>query len=46
MDVEIFREAIKKYLEFKDKDINKLYQYAEKLGIVNEVNDIVEVLYE
>lgn len=46
MDVEIFKKAIKKYLENEDKDLNRLYQYAEQLGIVNELNDIVEVLYE
>lgn len=46
MDVEIFKKAIKKYLEFENKDMNRLYRYAEQLGIVKEVNDIVEVLYE
>lgn len=45
-DVEIFKKAIKGYIDLKNKDVNKLYRYANVLKIEKEVNEIMEVLYE
>ena len=38
--------AIREYLKRKDKNLNKLSDYAEKLGIKEEVMDYIEVFYE
>lgn len=46
IDVEIFKKAIKNYIDLKNKDLNTLYRYASLLNIEKEVNDILEVLYE
>lgn len=45
MDVEIFKEAIKKYITTSDKDINLLYKYAALMNIENQVNALMEVIY-
>lgn len=45
-DVEIFKKAIKSYMDSKDKDFKKLYRYAKVLNVEKELNDIVEVLHE
>lgn len=39
-----FTDAMKRYAKLKTKDINKLYKYAEKFNIKNEVRKYMEVL--
>lgn len=46
MDLEHIKYAIREYLKRKDKNLNKLSEYAEKLGIKEEVMDYIEVFYE
>ena len=46
MDSELVKYSIKKYIKRKDKDLVKLSQYAEKLGIKDKVMDYLEVFYE
>lgn len=46
MDSEHVKYAIREYLKRKDKNLNKLSEYAEKLGIKEEVMDYIEVFYE
>lgn len=46
MDSEHVKFSIKEYFKRKDKDINKLINYAEKLGVKREVNNLVEMFYE
>ena len=46
MDLEHVKYAIRAYLKRKDRNINKLSEYAEKLGIKEEVMNYVEVFYE
>lgn len=46
MDLEHVKYAIRKYLKRKDKNLNKLSDYAEKFGIKEEVMDYIEVFYE
>ena len=46
MDSEHVKYSIREYLKRKDKDLIKLSNYAEKLGIKDEVMNYVEVFYE
>lgn len=46
MDMEHVKYAIRAYLKRKDKNLNKLSEYAEKFGIKEEVVDYIEVFYE
>ena len=46
MDSEHVKHSIKEYLKRKDKDIIKLSNYAEKMGIKDEVMNYIEVFYE
>ena len=39
-----FTDALKRYMDLKVKDIAKLYRYAEKFNIKDEVKKYVEVL--
>ena len=43
-EVQNFQTAIKEYMSGKDKKLSKLIEYAEKLGIRDEVMKYVEVL--
>lgn len=45
MDLEQVKHAIRTYIKKKDKNINKLSEYAEKLGIKKEVIDYIEIFY-
>ena len=45
MDIEHIKYAIRAYIKRKDKDIIKLSEYAEKLGIKEEVMDFISLLY-
>lgn len=44
MDVSILNEAVKRYLNSKDKNIPLLMRYAEKLDIQNVLRNYVEIL--
>lgn len=44
MDIAILNEAIRRYLDTKDKNIPLLLRYAEKLDILNVVRKYVEIL--
>ena len=44
MEVQNFQTAIKEYMTSKDKKLSRLIEYAQKLGIRNEVMKYVEVL--
>lgn len=44
MDKEIYSNALKEYAKNKKKDILKLVKYARKLGIEDEVVELMEVL--
>ena len=46
MDFEHVKYSIREYLKRKDKDLIKLSNYAEKMGIKDEVMNYVEVFYE
>ena len=46
MDSEHVKHSIREYIKRKDKDIVKLSQYAEKMGIKEEAMNYVEVFYE
>ena len=46
MDSEHVKHSIREYIKRKDKDLVKLSQYAEKMGIKEEVINYVEVFYE
>lgn len=39
-----FTDAMQRYAKLKNKDINKLYEYAEKFNIKEEVRKYMEVL--
>lgn len=39
-----FTDAMQRYVRLKNKDINKLYKYAEKFNIKEEVRKYMEVL--
>lgn len=44
IEVYQFTDAMQRYAKLKNKDINKLYRYAEKLNIKEEVRKYMEVL--
>ncbi len=44
IDASLFSDAMKRYVERKDKNIIKLYEYAEKLNIIEKVKNYMEVL--
>lgn len=44
MDVQIFQTAMKEYMSDSEKKLQVLVQYAEKLGVREEVMKYVEVL--
>ena len=46
MDLELVKYSIKKYLQRKDKNITKLTQYAEKMGIKDKVINFISMIYE
>lgn len=46
MDSEHVKYSIREYVKRKDKDIVKLSNYADKMGIKNEVMNYIEVFYE
>lgn len=44
VEMQSFQTAIKEYMSLKDKKISRLVEYAEKLGIRDEVMKYVEML--
>lgn len=46
LDFEQVKKSVRAYVKRKDKDLNKLVNYAEKLGIKKEVTDFVGMYYE
>ena len=46
MDLEHVKYSAKKYLQRKDKNITKLTQYAEKMGIKDKVINFISMIYE
>lgn len=46
MDMEHVKHSVREYIKRKDKDITKLSNYAEKLGIKDEVINFVGMMYE
>ena len=46
MDLEHIKYSIRSYIKRKDKNINKLSEYAKKLGIKEEVMNYMEIFYD
>lgn len=46
VDPEIYSKTIRQYASSKDSEINKLFMYAHKMGIIEKVRDTMEVVYE
>ena len=44
IDSELFTEALKNYVKRKDKNLNRLMEYAKKMNIVKKVRTYMEVL--
>ena len=44
IDTQIFNDALKGYMKRKDKNLNLLYEYAKKFGILKIVKTYLEVL--
>lgn len=45
IEAELFSKTINRYVRYGNKDLNKLYEYAEKMGFVDTVSDILDVVY-
>ena len=46
IDPEIYVKTIREYASSKNPDINKLFIYAQKMGITEKVRTTLEVVYE
>ncbi len=46
MDKEVYVNLIRAYNDVKNKDVNFLYEIAIKMGILANVREILEVVYE
>jgi len=46
MDSEVYVKLIRSYSDYEGKNIHALYEIAEKMNIVKEVRDIMEVVNE
>lgn len=44
IDNELFVKALKTYVNYPNKNLTNLYQYAEKMKIINQTKQILEVL--
>ena len=44
MEVQQFQTAMKDYMHGKDKKLSRLIEYAERLGIRDEVMKYVEIM--
>ena len=43
-NVQVFNPAMRAYLASKDRDVNKLMEYARNLGVLSKIRNYVEVL--
>lgn len=46
IDSELFSKTLISYASYKNKNLNKLYEYSKKMNIFEKVKDIVELIYE
>lgn len=46
MDIDVYIKTIRSYSNYREKDINSLYDIAVKMGIENKVREVMEVAYE
>ena len=46
VETELFSKTINKYVRYKNKDLNKLYEYSKKMKIYEKLKEILEVVYE
>ena len=46
IDSEIFSKVLNRYVSSSNRDLSKLYKYAQKMKILDKVLGLVEVLYE
>ena len=46
IDVEIFSTSLKRYIQSSKKDLRKLYKYAREFHVLENVQSLMEVLYE
>lgn len=46
VESELFSKTIQAYIQSKYKNMNTLFKYAEKMGISEQVQDIMEVYFE
>ena len=46
VESELFSKTIQVYIKSRDKNMNTLIKYAEKMGIIDKVQEIMEVCFE
>lgn len=46
MDIEHVKYSVRQYIKRKDKDLVKLYKYADKLGNKDEIMNFISMMYE
>lgn len=46
IDAEQYGKSIMRYFKRKDKNVNNLVKYAEKMGIEKHLREILDILYE
>ncbi len=46
IESELYGKVIREYVKRVDKDIHKLFEYAQKLKILSKVQSIMEIVYE
>jgi predicted transcriptional regulator of viral defense system len=44
VDIQIENQALKSYVNHKDRNFNRLFEYATKLRVLKKVKEIIEVL--
>lgn len=46
LETKLFSKTINKYVRYKNKDLNKLYEYSKKMKIYEKLKEILKVVYE
>jgi predicted transcriptional regulator of viral defense system len=46
IDIEIYLKAIKSYQRYDNRDLNKLFEIAQKMKIEKAVREVMEIAYE
>ena len=46
IDTELFSKTLHRYMRYKNRNLNRLYDYAKKMKIYDKVKSILEVIYE